>query len=105
MTDFPPPPCVHQGNTVRKSWVIVREPGRIPETKKPMRTDWDGVEKLIRDLIECRPEGTQLTLASLSYGYDLWVEDAREWLQMGEEMRSLDASEPTCAEPEPDQIY
>lgn len=105
MTDYPPPPCAHQGNTVRKSWVIVQEPGRIPETQKPMQPSWEGLENLIRELIKCRPEGTQLTLASLSYGYDLWVEDAREWLREGEIMASLDASTPTCAEPEPDEIY
>ena len=88
MTDHPPPPCIHQGHTVRKSWVIVREPGRIPETKSPMKPTWEGVETLIRELIECRPEGTQLILARLSYGYDLWTEDAREWLRIGEAMKT-----------------
>ena len=105
MTDCAPPPCIHQGHTVRKTWVIVQKPGCVPETKSPMKQSWEGLDTLIRELIEHRPEGTKLTLARLSYAYDLWVEDAREYLKMGERMKEIDASAPTCAELEPDQHY
>jgi hypothetical protein len=102
MTDHPAPPCNQQGNTVRRSWIIVRKPGCIPETKRPGDQTWEGVEAFLRELIDCNPEGTKFTLARLSYGFDLWVEDGHEYLRVGELMRGLDAGAPTCADPEPD---
>ena len=105
MTDHPPPPCIHQANTVRRTWVIVRKPGCVPIQKRPPEQDWKGLDSFIESLIEANPEGTHLTLVRLSYGFDLFVEDAREYLQMGKDMREIDASAPTCAEPEPDHHY
>ncbi len=98
MTEYPPPPCTHRGNTARKTWIIVRKPGCVPTTKQPSDQSWSGVESFLRDLINHTPEGTNFTLATLSYGYDLWVEDGLEYLSMGEMMRSLYASAPTCTE-------
>lgn len=66
---------------VVKQWIIVQEPGRVPEKKAPPRTD-DGAVDFLIQLALCRPAGTHYTLAELTWDHDLWVQSGSEALAM-----------------------
>lgn len=70
------PPLDSKQSMTRRHWVIVRDPGCIPEKKGPFPVD--RVSGFIRELIACRSAETQITVVSLTYDYDIWVDDGRE---------------------------
>lgn len=65
---------------VTRQWVIVREPGCVPETKRPIGTLHSDALTLLRELVACRPENATLTLARLTSDGELWVSCGREEL-------------------------
>jgi len=69
---------------IKKRWVIVQEPGCIPQIKSPMGNDYSDALTLIRELVECRPPGTILTLAQLTWNDELWVDSGNVESQIAE---------------------
>lgn len=67
-------------DSVIKRWIIVREPGCVPEKKCPPHQSNLGAIAMIADLLDCRPPGTHLTLCELTWDHDLWASDGREEL-------------------------
>jgi len=74
-------------DTIKKHWIIVREPGKVPSKKMPEQSH-DGVIKMLRELFECRQAGTDLTVCELTWNDDLWVSDGREALTIHDAMTS-----------------
>ena len=68
------------GGVVVKRWIIVHEPGRIPEKKNPCPQTDDGVTDFLIALALCRPPGTCYTVAELTWDHDLLVQSGREAL-------------------------
>jgi hypothetical protein len=71
-------PPVEGDLSTRRHWVIVREPGCVPQKKGPFL--FDQVDGFLQELVDCRPEGTQLTIVSLTWDFDVWVDDGHERL-------------------------
>jgi hypothetical protein len=69
----------HEQRTVVRVWIIVKEPGRIPEKKDPPQTN-AGVVQFLKELVERRPKGTEYVVANLTWNGDLWVESGNEVL-------------------------
>lgn len=82
------PPC-DEGGAVRRRWIIVQEPGCIPEKKGHF--PYERLEGFLRELIACRPAGTQYTIVSLTWDFDIWVESGREYLTMCEVLAECDS--------------
>lgn len=76
-------PKVEGDLATRRHWIIVTEPGCVPEKKGGFTHDQ--VSSFLRELVECRPAGTDLTVVSLTWDFDLWVESGRMWL-VGDEV-------------------
>ncbi|MBR0653442.1 hypothetical protein GXW78_27615 [Roseomonas terrae] len=68
--------------TVIKRWIIVHEPGMVPEKKRPHPQTSEGAEDFLIQLALCRPPGTRYTLACLTWDHDLWVCSGEEALSM-----------------------
>lgn len=80
------PPVVEGHLSTRRHWIIIHEPGRIPEKKGAFRNDQ--VIPFLRELDACRPDGTLFTVCSLTWDYDLWVDSGRDRLVEAEVMDS-----------------
>jgi hypothetical protein len=70
------------GEQVIKRWIIVHEPGKVPEKKRPHPQTDDGVVDFLITLALCRPPGTSYTLAQLTWDHDLWVSSGDEELSI-----------------------
>jgi len=68
---------------VKRAFILVHEPGRVPE-KKGAFFDYDRVRIFLRELIACRPVGTKYTVIELTWDDDIWVNDGGEWISMEE---------------------
>ena len=75
-------------DTVLKRWIIVHEPGKVPEKKIPHPQTCDGAADFLIALALCRPEGTRYTVARLTWDHDLWVSEG------GEDLAILRAERP-----------
>jgi hypothetical protein len=65
---------------VRDIWVIVRDPGCVPERKLPMLGE-HGLRDFLRELVECRPAETDITIIRVDAdGVD--ADCGREWLSI-----------------------
>lgn len=64
--------------STRRHWIIVREPGCTPEKKGSFKHDQ--VDGFVRELVDCRPPGTDITIVSLTWDFDVWVDDGRRKL-------------------------
>lgn len=63
-----------------RTWIIVHEPGMIPEAKGAFYTH-ERTQEFLRELIACRPVGTTYTVAQVSTcGSQLWVQSGDEFL-------------------------
>lgn len=71
------PPVEGDGAT-RRHWIIVQEPGCIPEKKGHFLRGQ--LEPFLRELLACRPAGTHYTFVTLTWDFDIWVESGREFL-------------------------
>lgn len=69
-------------DAVTKRWIIVHEPGLVPEKKVPHPQSAAGEEDFLIQLALCRPEGTSYTVARLTWDHDLWVSDGGEELSI-----------------------
>lgn len=70
------------GEAVIKRWVIVHEPGKVPEKKRPHPQTYDGMVDFLICLALCRPPSTSYTLAQLTWDHDLWVSSGNEELSI-----------------------
>jgi hypothetical protein len=75
----PTPPPVDDTGSIRRRWIIVHEPGLIPEKKGPFATDAEACDFLCQ-LFDCRPPGTHFTMLELTWDFDLWATSGRETL-------------------------
>lgn len=100
--------ALHAIGTIRKErffnpmeaaeiWVIVRQPGCVPERKRPPEQTPAGTLAFLREGFACRPEGTQFTVVELTHDYDLHVWDGREGVTIDEHMASIDWNEVEAA--------
>lgn len=67
------------GGTVKRVYIIVHEPNKIPEKKIPVQT-YDGVTEFLLALKLCRPADTDYTVVELIWDGDIWVQSGNEWL-------------------------
>lgn len=65
--------------TVKDYFILVHEPGRAPDKKRPPVPTSDGAERMLCELLNCRP-AARLTLARLTWDDDLWVDDGHSTL-------------------------
>jgi hypothetical protein len=84
-------PKVEGDLATRRHWIIVQEPGCVPEKKGGFT--FDQVSPFLRELMACRPEKTQLTVVSLTWDFDIWVESGHDWLRTDEVYAALAADE------------
>lgn len=91
MTDFTPPACIGD-SCVRRTWIIVNQPGCVPQKKSPPDQSAGGVETFLRELVACRPDGTKFTIVQLSHDFDLWVEDGHCQIQVSDAMKAAEVS-------------
>lgn len=68
---------------IKKRFVIVREPGKIPEKKVAIGTEAH-VYNFVSELYKHRAPGTTLTVAELTTYDDLWLTDGRELMRLFE---------------------
>src|SRR3990167_6248013 len=73
------------GGSVIDVWIIVREPNRVPEVKRPGAKGTETAEKMLREMIAHRNQETQFILVELTWNHELWVQDGREYLAMFDE--------------------
>lgn len=74
-------PSTENAGQIVKRWIIVHEPGRVPEKKVPPQT-CEGTMDFLISLALCRPEGTRYTVAALTWNHDLWVSEGGEDLDI-----------------------
>lgn len=67
---------------ILKRWIIVHEPGKVPEKKIPHPQTSEGALDFLISLALCRPNGTRYTLAALTWNHDLWVSEGGEELDI-----------------------
>ena len=92
-----PTPAPDSDGVVIKRWIIVHEPGLVPEKKRPDAQTPEGVLAFLRELIACRPEGTRYTVAELTWDHDMWVSDGHELLDIEAAMAGTDIEKPADA--------
>jgi hypothetical protein len=73
-------PPVEGDLSTRRHWVIVREPGCVPQKKGPF--PFDQLDGFLQELVDCRCADTDLTVVSLTWDFDVWVQDGRERLSI-----------------------
>lgn len=71
-------------DTIKRRWIIIREPGQVPVTKIPPQSH-DGAREFLRECAAIYPTA-ELTLAELTWNNDLWVSDGREALTIDDAM-------------------
>lgn len=69
------------GGCVKRVYIIVHEPGFIPDKKIPPQTD-QGVTAFLLELEICKPPGTTYTVVELVWDGDIWVQSGAEWLSV-----------------------
>lgn len=77
-----------QGETVKKGWIIIHEPGKIPDLKCPPDQSDDGLDAFLVELTKHYPTST-FTVCRLTWNDDLWVESGRCRLEEKAAMDSL----------------
>lgn len=86
-SDSAMPPPVEGYLATRRHWIIVHEPGRIPQKKGAFR--FDQILPFLRELMACRSAGTRYTVISLTWDYDIWAESGHEMVAEDEALKSL----------------
>ena len=77
-----------QGETVKKGWIIIHEPGKIPDLKRPPDQSDDGLDAFLVEAIKHYPTST-FTVCRLTWNDDLWIEDGAGRLAENAAMDSL----------------
>jgi len=91
-----PPPAPAGQETILHGFVIVRDPGCAPEGKGPF--PHGHVSTFVRELIACRPAGTEITVALLTWNHELWVDDGREMITIEDALAEPGVDEAIAAE-------
>lgn len=68
------------GDCILQRWIIVHEPGKVPEKKHPHPQTCEGAIDFLITLALCRSKGTRYTLVQLTWDQDLWVSEGAEEL-------------------------
>jgi len=69
------------GSVVRRAFVILHEPGMCPEKKGAFLTRTH-LDEFVEEVIACRSQDTQITIAELTWNDDLWLVCGRESFEM-----------------------
>lgn len=69
------------GGCVVQVYIIVHEPGLVPDKKHPPQ-NVDGVTEFLLALELCKPKGTTYTVVELTWDGDIWVQSGNEWLSL-----------------------
>ncbi|KQO88934.1 hypothetical protein ASF33_20210 [Methylobacterium sp. Leaf92] len=78
-----------EGETIKRGWIIVHEPGLIPALKIPHPQTDDSLDVMLEALTKNYPKNTKFTVACLTWNEDLWIEDGAERLAINAAMDSL----------------
>src|SRR5689334_21171690 len=85
--------CKHyggEGSQVRRAFVTIIEPGKIPDGKGPFLTR-KHLDQFLYEAIAHRPDrSTQIVVHQLTWNDELWTECGREMIEMDEIMASVD---------------
>lgn len=73
--------------TVVRYWIIIFEPGLVPDKKVPIPQTDAGAIDFLRKLIALHKLETRLTLCRLTWNHDLWVDDGREYVAIRDGFR------------------
>ncbi len=73
---------------VKDYFIVIHEPGRIPDLKKPPHPSREGAERMLAELLHYRPTA-RLTLARLTWNDDLWIDDGHETLSIAATFGSI----------------
>lgn len=73
--------------TVIKRWIIMHEPGMVPQVKGPM-PDHDSNIAFLRELMQHNPAAT-FTVCEVVWNHDLWVTGGHEAIAVEDGMASL----------------
>lgn len=69
---------------MRRSFVTIIEPGRIPDGKGPFLT-LEHLERFVRDAIEYHPDrSTHIVVSELTWNDQLWVRCGREMITLND---------------------
>lgn len=74
---------------VKAYFIIVHEPGKVPDKKRPPVPTHAGALNMLASLLHHRPSA-ELTLAQLTWDEDLWIEDGHAELYMACVVGGLD---------------
>ncbi|WP_451985835.1 hypothetical protein [Azospirillum endophyticum] len=72
---------------VIKRWIIMYEPGMVPQVKGPM-PDHDSNIAFLRELMRHNPTAT-FTVCEVVWNHDLWVTDGHEAIAIDDDMKLL----------------
>lgn len=76
------------GETIKKGWIVIHEPGRIPDLKRPPQQSDDGLDTFLEALTKHYPT-SKFTVCRLTWNDDLWIEDGAGRLAENAAMASL----------------
>lgn len=77
-----------KGQTIKKGWIIIHEPGKIPDLKRPPDQSDDGLDAFLGELTKHYPT-SKFTVCRLTWNDDLWVEDGAGRLAENAAMDSI----------------
>jgi hypothetical protein len=70
-----------ENSCTRRAYILVHEPGCVPEKKVPRQTH-EGVTEFLLALQMCRPKGTHYTVVQVVWDGDIWVDSGSMWLDI-----------------------
>lgn len=79
------------GGCVRRAFVTIIEPGKIPDGKGPFLTR-KHLDEFVREIIALRPDrSTHIVVSELTWNDELWVECGREMVEIDAMMAAVEA--------------
>lgn len=78
------------GGSVRRAFVTIIQPGRIPDGKGPFLTD-KHLNEFVREVVTAHPDkSTQIVVHQLTWNDELWTECGREMVYIDDTMDAAD---------------
>ena len=76
---------------VRRAFVTIIEPGKIPDGKGPFLTRAH-LDTFVREVIALRPDrSTHIIVSELTWNDELWVECGREMVEIDDALASVES--------------
>lgn len=80
------------GGCVRRAFVTIIEPGKIPDGKGPFLTN-EHLMRFVREAIAARPDrSTQIVVSELTWNDELWVDCGRQMIEIEDAFAACDQS-------------